>query len=209
MKDAVLLLSLHFPFPPFLQANNMVIHTACRHFHESQRGTEDRRGSPHIVTSTVEHDSIRLPLEQLGKEGLAGEWHRHRWGLNGELVSAGVFGGGQDPACSVMFHFLTLEKGTISPRGCPCSPRLDVSALCLCSHHPHTPALPSGAQAALSTHSLPSQPQGLSPGLQKPPLCLYPHGAGRQRWTMSWPPSGQTPAWFPSCWPITRPGSSW
>ncbi|KAM4895221.1 selenocysteine lyase isoform 3-T4 [Sylvia borin] len=53
------------------EANNMVIHTACRHFHESQRGTEHSRGTPHIVTSTVEHDSIRLPLEQLRKEGLA------------------------------------------------------------------------------------------------------------------------------------------
>ncbi|NXY36343.1 SCLY lyase, partial [Pomatorhinus ruficollis] len=97
------------------EANNMVIHTACRHFHESQRGTKDSRGTPHIVTSTVEHDSIRLPLEQLGREGLAGEWHRHRWSLNGGLVSAGILGGGQDLACSVMFHFLPLEKSTIFP----------------------------------------------------------------------------------------------
>lgn len=130
MKAAVLLLSLHFLSPFFLQANNMVIHTACRHFHESQHGRGDSQATPHIVTSAVEHDSIRLPLEQLGREGLAGEWHRHRWGLNGELVSAGVFRGGHDPACSVMFHFLPLEKGTIFPRGCPCSPKLDVSALC-------------------------------------------------------------------------------
>ncbi|XP_039412685.1 selenocysteine lyase isoform X1 [Corvus cornix cornix] len=54
------------------EANNMVIHTACRHFHESQCGRGDSRGTPHIVTSSVEHDSIRLPLEQLGREGLAG-----------------------------------------------------------------------------------------------------------------------------------------
>lgn len=84
MKGTVLLLSLHFPSFSF-QANNMVIHTACRHFHESQGGTGDSRGTPHIVTSSVEHDSIRLPLEQLGREGLAGEWHRHRWGLNAGL----------------------------------------------------------------------------------------------------------------------------
>lgn len=48
----------------------MVIHTALRHFRES-KGQD--RGTPHIVTSSVEHDSIRLPLEQLVKESLAGE----------------------------------------------------------------------------------------------------------------------------------------
>ncbi|XP_029818500.1 selenocysteine lyase [Manacus vitellinus] len=51
------------------EANNMVIHTARRHFLESQTG--DSPGTPHIVTSSVEHDSIRLPLEQLGKDSLA------------------------------------------------------------------------------------------------------------------------------------------
>ncbi|XP_071608061.1 selenocysteine lyase isoform X1 [Heliangelus exortis] len=54
------------------EANNMVIHTACRHFQESQAGPGDSRGVPHIVTSSVEHDSIRLPLEQLVKERRAG-----------------------------------------------------------------------------------------------------------------------------------------
>lgn len=130
MKGTVLLLSFHFPSSFLLQANNMVIHTACRHFHNSQRETGDSQGIPHIVTSSVEHDSIRLPLEQLVKEGLAGKWHSHRGGLNGGLVSAGVLRGGQDPACSVMFHFLPLEKGTISPCGCSCCPRLDVSPPC-------------------------------------------------------------------------------
>lgn len=156
MKGTVLLLSLHFPSPSSIQANNMVIHTACRHFHESQCGTGDSRGIPHIVTSSVEHDSIRLPLEQLGREGLAGEWHRCRWGLNGRLVSAGVFGGGQDPTCSVMFHFLPLEKGTIFPRGCPGSPRLDVSPPC------SVPVLP------LLTHSWPAQWSTGSPGHSQP-----------------------------------------
>ncbi|NXG08496.1 SCLY lyase, partial [Sakesphorus luctuosus] len=53
------------------EANNMVIHTARRHFLEGQPVAGHGRGTPHIVTSSVEHDSIRLPLEQLGKEGLA------------------------------------------------------------------------------------------------------------------------------------------
>lgn len=60
------------------QANNMVIHTACRHFRENQARPGDSQGTPHIVTSSVEHDSIRLPLEQLVKESLAGERQRER-----------------------------------------------------------------------------------------------------------------------------------
>ncbi|KFQ49653.1 Selenocysteine lyase, partial [Nestor notabilis] len=39
------------------EANNMVIHTACRHFHDSQATPGDSWGTPHIVTSSVEHDS--------------------------------------------------------------------------------------------------------------------------------------------------------
>ncbi|XP_031452452.1 selenocysteine lyase isoform X2 [Phasianus colchicus] len=50
------------------EANNMVIHTALRYFRESQG---QGRAVPHVVTSNVEHDSIRLPLEQLVKESLA------------------------------------------------------------------------------------------------------------------------------------------
>ncbi|KFZ59750.1 Selenocysteine lyase, partial [Antrostomus carolinensis] len=49
------------------QANNMVIHTARRHFCDSQAVPGDSRGTPHVVTSSVEHDSVRLPLEQLVK----------------------------------------------------------------------------------------------------------------------------------------------
>lgn len=55
----------------FSQANNMVIHTALKYFRESQG---QGQAVPHIVTSNVEHDSIRLPLEQLVKGHLAGEW---------------------------------------------------------------------------------------------------------------------------------------
>ncbi|XP_010118340.1 PREDICTED: selenocysteine lyase, partial [Chlamydotis macqueenii] len=54
------------------EANNMVIHTACRHFRDSQAGLVDSRGTPHIVTSSVEHDSVRLPLEQLASRRISG-----------------------------------------------------------------------------------------------------------------------------------------
>lgn len=68
-KGAAHPLGLNSPLSPS-QANNMVIHTALRYFRESQG---QGRAVPHVVTSNVEHDSIRLPLEQLVKESLAGE----------------------------------------------------------------------------------------------------------------------------------------
>lgn len=54
----------------------MVIHTARRHFCDSQSRPRHSQEMPHIVTSSVEHDSVRLLLEQLVKESLAGEWQR-------------------------------------------------------------------------------------------------------------------------------------
>lgn len=108
-----------------LQANNMVIHTACRHFHDSQATPGDSWGTPHIVTSNVEHDSVRLPLEQLVKEGLAGERQRGRLGAPGCRSGPpqwGLFsaGGEQGHACSVMF-LLLVPKGTQFPHGVPLS----------------------------------------------------------------------------------------
>lgn len=83
------------PLPSSLQANNMVIHTARRHFRESQARLGDSWGTPHIVTSSVEHDSIRLPLEQLVKESLAGERQRDCRGHAGDVwPQTGVSEGG-------------------------------------------------------------------------------------------------------------------
>lgn len=64
-----------------LQSNNLVIHSVVTHFHKSRTSEGDtaRRRSPaegalpHIVTCTVEHDSIRLPLEHMAEEQVAGE----------------------------------------------------------------------------------------------------------------------------------------
>lgn len=59
-----------------------MIHSAVKHFHEthSLKGDAAERHSPaagaapHFITCTVEHDSVRLPLEHLVEEHVAGEW---------------------------------------------------------------------------------------------------------------------------------------
>lgn len=56
----------------------MVFHTAVGHFWRSWQPAErTHRGNvlPHIITSNVEHDSVRLAAEHLQSQGKAG-WNR-------------------------------------------------------------------------------------------------------------------------------------
>ncbi|NXB32355.1 SCLY lyase, partial [Eulacestoma nigropectus] len=97
------------------EANNMVIHTACRHFHESQCGTRDSRGTPHIVTSNVEHDSIRLPLEQLGREGLAEATFVPVSPRSGQAEVDDVLAAIRPNTCLVSLMLANNETGVIMP----------------------------------------------------------------------------------------------
>ncbi|XP_059711155.1 selenocysteine lyase isoform X3 [Haemorhous mexicanus] len=96
------------------EANNMVIHTACRHFHDSW-GTGDSRGIPHIVTSSVEHDSIRLPLEQLEKEGLAEATFVPVSPRSGQAEVDDVLAAIQPNTCLVSVMLANNETGVIMP----------------------------------------------------------------------------------------------
>lgn len=66
--------------PPLpLQANNLVLHTAVEHFRKNRGAVEHGGGHqngctglPHIITSNVEHDSIRLTAKHLQTVGKAG-----------------------------------------------------------------------------------------------------------------------------------------
>uniref|UniRef100_A0A3Q1AKM5 Selenocysteine lyase n=1 Tax=Amphiprion ocellaris TaxID=80972 RepID=A0A3Q1AKM5_AMPOC len=60
------------------EANNLVLHTAVEHFRKSCRAAEQHEGHqngcsgrPHIITSNVEHDSIKLVAEHLQMDGKA------------------------------------------------------------------------------------------------------------------------------------------
>ncbi|KFM11369.1 Selenocysteine lyase, partial [Aptenodytes forsteri] len=104
------------------EANNMVIHTARRHFHESQARLGDSWGTPHIVTSSVEHDSIRLPLEQLVKESLAGlvSWLEETTFVpvsprSGRAEVDDVFAAIRPTTCLVSIMLANNETGVIMP----------------------------------------------------------------------------------------------
>ncbi|CAF96629.1 unnamed protein product, partial [Tetraodon nigroviridis] len=56
------------------EANNMVFHTAVEHFWRSREAAgQTRHGNvlPHIITSNVEHDSVKLAAEHLRTNGKA------------------------------------------------------------------------------------------------------------------------------------------
>ncbi|XP_071608062.1 selenocysteine lyase isoform X2 [Heliangelus exortis] len=97
------------------EANNMVIHTACRHFQESQAGPGDSRGVPHIVTSSVEHDSIRLPLEQLVKERRAEATFVPVSPRSGQAEVDDVLAAIQPTTCLVTIMLANNETGVIMP----------------------------------------------------------------------------------------------
>lgn len=77
MKALSLSLSVVSP-----QSNNLVIQSMVRYFHDQQtlkghvidQHSPEEGARPHFITCTVEHDSIRLPLEHLMEEQVAGEW---------------------------------------------------------------------------------------------------------------------------------------
>uniref|UniRef100_A0A3B4VJ98 Selenocysteine lyase n=1 Tax=Seriola dumerili TaxID=41447 RepID=A0A3B4VJ98_SERDU len=60
------------------EANNLVLHTAVEHFRRNCRAAEEGEGHhngctglPHIITSNVEHDSVKLVAEHLQRDGKA------------------------------------------------------------------------------------------------------------------------------------------
>ncbi|NXL95401.1 SCLY lyase, partial [Alectura lathami] len=94
------------------EANNMVIHTALRHFRDSQG---QGQATPHVVTSNVEHDSIRLPLEQLVKERLAETTFVPVSPQSGQAEVDDVLAAVRPTTCLVSIMLANNETGVIMP----------------------------------------------------------------------------------------------
>ncbi|XP_074734006.1 selenocysteine lyase isoform X1 [Strix uralensis] len=97
------------------EANNMVIQTARRHFCENQARPGDGWGTPHIVTSSVEHDSVRLPLEQLVKESLAEVTFVAVSPQSGRAEVDDVLAAIRPTTCLVSIMLANNETGVIMP----------------------------------------------------------------------------------------------
>ncbi|XP_068001465.1 selenocysteine lyase isoform X2 [Melanerpes formicivorus] len=97
------------------EANNMVIHAARRHFCESQSRPGDSQKMPHIVTSNVEHDSVRLLLEQLVKESLAEATFVVVSPQSGRAEVDDVLAAIRPTTCLVSIMLANNETGVIMP----------------------------------------------------------------------------------------------
>ncbi|XP_036610980.1 selenocysteine lyase [Trichosurus vulpecula] len=107
------------------EANNLVIHSTVKLFQESQRSEGDwpaeqqpglvSGAKPHFITCTVEHDSVRLPLEHLVKEGVAEVTFVPVSKLNGRAEADDVLAAIRPTTCLVTIMLANNETGVIMP----------------------------------------------------------------------------------------------
>ncbi|XP_024074364.1 selenocysteine lyase isoform X4 [Terrapene carolina triunguis] len=104
------------------EANNLVIHTALRHFRESQVLGQDGPGedhkraagaTPHFITSNVEHDSVRLPLEHLVKEHTAEATFVPVSKITGQVEVDDIIAAIRPTTCLVSIMLANNETGVI------------------------------------------------------------------------------------------------
>ncbi|XP_074924775.1 selenocysteine lyase isoform X3 [Chelonoidis abingdonii] len=105
------------------EANNLVIHTALRHFRESRVLGQDGPGedhkraagaTPHFITSNVEHDSVRLPLEHLVKEHMAEATFVPVSKITGQVEVDDTIAAIRPTTCLVSIMLANNETGPIS-----------------------------------------------------------------------------------------------
>uniref|UniRef100_A0A8C2UUK4 Selenocysteine lyase n=1 Tax=Chinchilla lanigera TaxID=34839 RepID=A0A8C2UUK4_CHILA len=102
------------------ESNNLVIHSAVKHFQETQgpKGEQQspgERARPHIVTCTVEHDSIRLPLEHLVEEQVAEVTFVPVSKVSGQAEADAVLAAVRPTTCLVTIMLANNETGVVMP----------------------------------------------------------------------------------------------
>ncbi|KAM8788827.1 selenocysteine lyase isoform 2-T2 [Rhynchonycteris naso] len=104
------------------ESNNLVIHSVVKHFrksHTSRGGmTEHHRpaegATPHIVTCTVEHDSIRLPLEHAVDEQVAVTFVPVSK-VSGQAEADDILAAVRPATCLVTVMLANNETGVVMP----------------------------------------------------------------------------------------------
>ncbi|XP_028925107.1 selenocysteine lyase isoform X2 [Ornithorhynchus anatinus] len=106
------------------EANNLVIHSSLQLFQEGQRQVQSKpeerevhvsNPKPHFITSSVEHDSIRLPLERLVKERVAEATFVPVSKLSGQAEVDDVLAEVRPTTCLVTIMLANNETGVIMP----------------------------------------------------------------------------------------------
>ncbi|XP_038604948.1 selenocysteine lyase isoform X2 [Tachyglossus aculeatus] len=106
------------------EANNLVIHSSLQLFQEGRRQVRGKpeehemhvsSPKPHFITSTVEHDSIRLPLEHLVKAHVAEATFVPVSKLSGQAEVDDVLAEVRPTTCLVTVMLANNETGVIMP----------------------------------------------------------------------------------------------
>ncbi|KAJ6669158.1 hypothetical protein lerEdw1_007967 [Lerista edwardsae] len=104
------------------EANNLVIHTAVKQFKKSNRqrheGEDQRKtlgAQPHLITSCIEHDSVRLPVEHLVKEQKAEATFVPVSKVTGQVEVDDVISAIRPTTCLVSIMLANNETGVIMP----------------------------------------------------------------------------------------------
>lgn len=105
------------------ESNNLVIHSVLRHFHKthtssgdaSERHSPGERAVPHVVTCSVEHDSIRLPLEHLEEEQMAAVTFVPVSKVNGRAEVDDILAAVRPTTCLVTIMLANNETGVVMP----------------------------------------------------------------------------------------------
>ncbi|XP_033280190.1 selenocysteine lyase isoform X5 [Orcinus orca] len=105
------------------ESNNLVIHSVVKHFHKihaavgdtAERPSPVEGALPHIITCTVEHDSIRLPLEHLVEEQVAEVTFVPVSKVNGQVEAEDILAAVRPATCLVTIMLANNETGVIMP----------------------------------------------------------------------------------------------
>ncbi|XP_077011671.1 selenocysteine lyase isoform X2 [Tamandua tetradactyla] len=99
------------------ESNNLVIHSVVKYFHENQTSKENKgeHHKPHFITSAVEHDSIRLPLEHLAREEMAAVTFVSVSKVSGQVEADDILAAVRPTTCLVTVMLANNETGVIMP----------------------------------------------------------------------------------------------
>ncbi|XP_004674804.2 PREDICTED: selenocysteine lyase [Condylura cristata] len=97
------------------ESNNLVIQSMVKWFQESHASGEAPAAAPHFITCSVEHDSVRLPLERLAKEGTAEVTFVPVSTASGQAEADDVLAAVRPATCLVSVMLANNETGVIMP----------------------------------------------------------------------------------------------
>ncbi|XP_067453924.1 selenocysteine lyase [Thunnus thynnus] len=104
------------------EANNLVLHTAIEHFRRNCRAAERDEGHqngssglPHIITSNVEHDSVKLAAEHLQRDGKADVTYVPVSKVTARVEVEDIIAAVRPNTCLISVMLANNETGVIMP----------------------------------------------------------------------------------------------